>query len=140
MSALTPLLSAFSSFQLVDGVIEFLHRERLLGVVRTYPRVCVRASSSLTCGAPRRVLRINPQYPVSRLCCCRLRPAHVSSGCSYVWFLIEVVFVRSRKVLRMLAMLCRLSSFLIVRIFFLIILLVSFLVCLSSFGVVCVSK
>ena len=33
--------------------------------------------------------------------------------------LIEVVFVRSRTVLRMLAMLCRLSSFLIVRIFFL---------------------
>ena len=45
--------------------------------------------------------------------------------------LMAVMFLSPRKFLRMLAMLCHLSAFLIVRIFFLIILHVSFLfVCL----------
>ena len=50
--------------------------------------------------------------------------------------LMDAVFRSPRQVLRMFAMLCLLSSFLIVRIFFLIILLVSFFACLSLFCVV----
>ena len=32
--------------------------------------VRVRVSSSLTCRAPRRILRTHPQYPVCHVCCC----------------------------------------------------------------------
>ena len=60
-----------------------------LGVVRTCPRVRVRASSSLTCGDPR-ILRIHPQYPVCRSCCCHL-VMHVERFFLCV-VLIEVVF------------------------------------------------
>ena len=48
--------------------------------------------------------------------------------------LMEVVFLRLRKLLKMFASVCLLSSFLIVRIFVLVILL--FFLCLPSFGAV----
>ena len=70
-----------SFFMLVDGVVEFLHRGRLhslcLGVARKSPRVRVRVSSSLKCGASRKFRRTHLQYPFCRICCCRLCPACV---------------------------------------------------------------
>ena len=45
---------SLASFELVDGVAEFLHRELIhcIWYSSSFPRVRVRASSSLTCRAP----------------------------------------------------------------------------------------
>ena len=62
----TSRVGRFSSFQLVGGVVEFLHREWLHCVLVLFVLVlvfCVRASSSLTCRDPRKILRTHPQYP-----------------------------------------------------------------------------
>ena len=98
-------------------------------------RVRVLMSSSLKCRALRRIPRTHPQHPVCRICCCWLRPACVFLRMFLRLVLVEVMNLRPRKVLRMLQILCRLCSFLIIRIFFVIILRVSFFVRRSSYGV-----
>ena len=78
----------FSSFKLVDGAVEFLHRERLHCVLVLLVLVLVFAfvflSSSLTCRAPRGIPRTHPQYPVCRICCAQLCTAREKKGFSCV--------------------------------------------------------
>ena len=60
-----------------------------LGVVRTCPRVCVRAFSSLTCRDPRRILPTRPQYPVCRVCCC-----HLCLTCAFFEMFVRLVLIK----------------------------------------------
>ena len=101
ISALTPRVCNFASSELVYGVCEFLHRERLhCVVVGCY---CHRGlvSSSLVCGAPGRTPRTRPQCTVCRTCWC-LSCKWVMRTFLHLVFM-EVVFLRQRKLLKMFA-------------------------------------
>ena len=130
ISALTPLaLATLPLFELVDGVAEFLHGERRHCVLQLIVVVLV-CVLELIVELREHICNACPSYLlVPVLCCMGIMSTFLRLD------LMEVEFVRPRKLLQMPASSCLLSSFLIVRIFSLIV----FFFCLSVYIWCCVA-